>query len=78
VIRPGLGPAIGREGARALLAKTEEPTQYGEAKGEVSRTGDLGITWGEYTDAGGGYYLRLWRHDHGGAWQLALDLLHPR
>lgn len=78
VLRAGEFPAIGKAAAEAVLQKANQPTNFTEPKGEISQAKDLGFTWGEYSDAGGGYYLHIWRCDEAGSWQLVLDLLHPR
>jgi ketosteroid isomerase-like protein len=77
-------PVIGK--AAAALAATPNKLTFGEPKGDVSRSGDLGFAWGEYstkekTDRPAeesGYYLRIWRKNETGEWKLALDLLLPR
>jgi ketosteroid isomerase-like protein len=82
LIQPEKFPVVGRAEAAAVLQKTAAPIKFGPPKAEVSRGGDLGYLWGEYTAAPAsqptGYYLRIWRKDRAGAWKLALDLLHPR
>jgi ketosteroid isomerase-like protein len=80
--QPNEFPLIGKDAAAAALVRTPGKIKFGAPKGEVSRGGDLGFVWGEYTAgqrAGAtGYYLRIWRKDRAGTWKLALDLLHPR
>lgn len=76
-------PIIGSAEATAALKKEAAPFKFGSPKGgEVSRGGDLGFVWGEYTAAPAtevsGYYMRIWRKDRAGEWKLALDLQHPR
>jgi ketosteroid isomerase-like protein len=75
-------PVIGKTEAAAALRQDATPIKFGEAKSHVSRGGDLGYLWGEYTAGTAaeptGYYLRIWRKDRAGEWKLALDLLHPR
>ena len=76
-------PIIGSAEATAALKKEAAPVKFGAPKGgEVSRGGDLGFVWGEYTAAPAtevsGYYMRIWRKDRAGEWKLALDLMHPR
>jgi ketosteroid isomerase-like protein len=75
-------PVIGKAEVAAALQKDALPIKFGEPKSEVSRGGDLGYLWGEYTAGAAtdttGYYLRIWRKDRAGEWKLALDLLHPR
>jgi len=80
--RPGKLPLIGVEAALPILPKGPGPLHYGEPKTGISKGGDLGYLWGEYTigdqPSPGGYYLRIWRRNRAGEWNLALDLLHPR
>lgn len=72
-------PILGQDAVAAALRAAGKPITFGEAKGEVSHGGDLGVAWGEYTaDAIPGYYLRIWRKDRAGNWKLAVELLHPR
>ncbi len=75
-------PIIGRSAAVAALRQEMGPLRFAEAKGEVSRAGDLGYAWGEYrageAAVATGDYLRIWRKDRAGGWKLALDLVHPR
>ena len=85
VYREDALPAVGREAARALLAKRPGGLTWQPAKAEVSRSGDLGYTYGayEFKAADGksseeGNYLRIWkRQGGGGKWEVLLDLLNP-
>lgn len=80
--QPGKFPVAGSAEAAAALQKDDVPIKFAPPKTEVSRGGDLGYLWGEYTAGAAsqptGYYLRIWRKDRAGEWKLALDLLHPR
>ncbi len=75
-------PITSRQEAAAALRQDSAPIEFEEGKAEISRGGDLGYVWGEYrrpaANQPGGYYLRIWRKNRAGTWQLALDLLHPR
>lgn len=79
---PGKAPVVGKEAAAEALRGVPKTIRFGESKGNVPRSGDLGFAWGEYTEGDGaeptGDYLRIWRKDRAGDWELALDLLHPR
>ncbi len=79
---PGKFPVLGQEAAGAALREESSKIQFGEAKGEVSRGGDLGYAWGDYREGEGkeatGDYLRIWRKGRAGKWELALDLIHLR
>jgi hypothetical protein len=76
--RPQEFPEIGKDAAATVLAHAPKRIRFSEPKGEVSRGGDLGFAWGEYTAATPGDYLHIWRKDRAGNWKLALELLHPR
>jgi len=78
VLRPGEFPAVGKPAAEKTLKNADQPSAFGEAKGEISKAGDLGFAWGEYSSTASGYYLRIWRRDDGREWKLALEVLHPR
>jgi ketosteroid isomerase-like protein len=51
--------------------------------GDVSRSGDLGYTYGSYRTSGAagapvaGYYLRIWRWQPESGWKVVLDQLTP-
>lgn len=77
--QPGKLPVLGKAAAQAALQAAPEAITFAEPKGDVAPSGDLGFAWGEYSaQEKTGYYLRLWRKDDAGQWQLVLDLLHPR
>jgi ketosteroid isomerase-like protein len=79
-------PVIGKAAAAVALASAPNKLTFGEPKGDVARSGDLGFAWGEYSAKEkadrpaeeSGYYLRIWRKNEPGEWKLALDLLLPR
>jgi ketosteroid isomerase-like protein len=76
VFRDGAFPAVGKTVARDLLVKNPGSVHTREQRGEVSRAGDLGYTFGEY--AGGTdhlNYLRIWRKER--EWRLVVDLSKP-
>jgi ketosteroid isomerase-like protein len=78
---PGSFPVTGSSAVQtALLARTDALTYTRRGDG-VSAAGDLGYVYGEATrtvkpdsPAERGGYLRVWRRDEAGRWQLALDL----
>ncbi len=73
--RPDKFPILGK----AAGEKEKCPAlTFAAPQGEIARSGDLGFAWGEYRGAASGYYLRIWRKNTAGAWQLGLELLHPR
>ena len=84
VYRADAFPAVGREAARALLAKKPGVLTWRPADGGVSRSGELGYTYGAYEfRAGGGQaaesgnYLRVWKRRAGGRWEIVLDISYP-
>ena len=77
--RPEKLPLIGKAAAEAALKTAPDAATFGEPKGDIAPSGDLGFAWGEYSaKEKRGYYLRIWRKNEAGEWRLALDLLHPR
>lgn len=78
-------PAVGREAARALLAKKPGSLTWQPAKADVSLIGDLGYSYGTYEfkasdgkSSEAGNYLRIWKRQGGtGKWKVVLDLLNP-
>ena len=50
------------------------------AGGGVSRSGDLGYTYGSYARASGesGYYARVWKMTDGGVWKIAVQIERPQ
>ncbi len=84
VYREDTFPAVGMEAARALLAKKPGSLTWRPEKAEVSRSGDLGYSYGAYefkaADGKGseeGNYLRIWKRQGDGKWKVVLDLLNP-
>jgi ketosteroid isomerase-like protein len=79
VFRPGVAPVGGRVAVESVtpsapLRYTLQPTHA-----EASQAGDLGFTYGAYTEAAGGrpesrgFYLHVWKRLAGG-WRLAADV----
>ncbi len=84
LLRAGAPPAVGAAAIRAALAAAALKLAWRPADGAVSRSGDLGYTYGTASfsrEAGGptrdAVYLRLWERAPGGDWKLVLDLLDP-
>lgn len=81
VLRNGAFPVIGREAVRGFLK--DRKMTWEPLKGETSRAGDFGYTYGTYeeTPAAGdpekGHYLRIWKRQGGDAWKLLLDITNP-
>ncbi|HEX8650944.1 MAG TPA: DUF4440 domain-containing protein [Pyrinomonadaceae bacterium] len=84
--REGAFPTTGREAARAALSARQGVMNWEPTKADVSRSGDLGYTYGLYNFKGNGAdgkagekgnYLRIWRKQEHGKWKVVLDLLNP-
>lgn len=84
LLRNGRFP-ITADSALAFLRATPGYT-WKAAKGAVSRSGDIGYTFGPYailTELRGtratetGDFLRIWRRNAAGHWQVVLDLTSP-
>lgn len=80
-------PLRGIGAARQLAVDLPGTLTWEVGGGGVSRSGDLGYTYGEYivdsgdskSDRETGVYLRAWRRrsSTGGAWRVAVELLTP-
>jgi ketosteroid isomerase-like protein len=78
-------PATGRETARALLLQKPGVLSWHPTKADVSRSGDLGYTYGAYefhaddvkASVESGNYLRIWKRQANGKWMVVLDILNP-
>lgn len=83
LFRTNAFPAVGREAARAMLAAKPGLLTWQPTKAEVSRSGDLGYSYGSYEFkasegfAESGNYLRIWKKQADGKWKVVLDLLNP-
>ncbi|MGA9998267.1 MAG: nuclear transport factor 2 family protein, partial [Pyrinomonadaceae bacterium] len=84
--REGQFPVKGKEAALAVLSAKPERLSWQPLRADVSRSGDLGYTYGTYelggngTDVGAqetGNYLHIWKQQEGGKWKVVLDLLNP-
>ncbi|MDT4895682.1 MAG: hypothetical protein QOH25_759 [Acidobacteriota bacterium] len=77
-------PAVGREATRGVLAANPGLLAWQPTKADISRSGDLGYTYGTYEfkasdgkAAENGNYLRIWKRQTNGKWKVVLDLLNP-
>lgn len=84
--REGSFPVIGKDSICAILFLTSGKLSWRAADGGVSRSGDLGYTYGEYQSMGAGKedilpekgnYVRIWRRVEPGRWTVALDIAVP-
>jgi len=79
LFRNGSLPFVGKEAAKSALANSQEQLKWEPTAGDVSRSGDLGYTYGTYesigTDAkkGHGSYLHIWKQQ-GDKWRMVLDV----
>jgi ketosteroid isomerase-like protein len=87
LVRASRQPALGREAARGLLAENPMPTTWEPLGGGVSRSGDLGYTYGfvkrhedgpESAWINTSNYLRVWRKEKDAPWKLAFEVFSPR
>jgi ketosteroid isomerase-like protein len=78
-------PFLGQDAAGRALATSKDVWTWQPTFADVSRSGDLGYSYGTYelrsTDAaraltGKGNYLRFWRRQNG-VWKVLLDLTDP-
>jgi ketosteroid isomerase-like protein len=81
--RNGSLPFIGRTVAANALESAQGQVNWTTVGGDVSRSGDLGYTYGTYevTDAPKvierGSYVRIWKNE-GAGWRIVLDVANPR
>jgi ketosteroid isomerase-like protein len=87
LVRASRQPALGREAARGLLAENPMPTTWEPLGGGVSRSGDLGYTYGfvkwhedgpESAWINTSNYHRVWRKEKDAPWKLAFEVFSPR
>jgi ketosteroid isomerase-like protein len=78
-LRGERGLLSGREAIAAAAAAQPVPASWTVQQSGVAESNDLGYTRGAWVAAGekpaSGWFLRAWRREPGGGWQLALDLL---
>jgi ketosteroid isomerase-like protein len=81
--RAGSLPFIGRAVSANALESAKGQVSWTTVGGDVSRSGDLGYTYGTYeiSDAAKvterGSYVRIWENQ-GGVWRIVLDVANPR
>jgi ketosteroid isomerase-like protein len=80
--RGGNLPFIGRTVSANALGLVKGQVKWTATGGDVSRSGDLGYTYGTYEVADAtkvteqGSYVRIWKNE-GGGWQIVLDVANP-
>jgi ketosteroid isomerase-like protein len=87
VLREGRQPLDGIDALRGLVSQQHGSLSWTVLGGNVSTSGDLGYTYGEYEfkpAAGGtmaelGVYVRAWRRgpSGGGSWRVAVEVMTP-
>ncbi len=79
-------PFVGRDATAATLATSKDVWTWKPDFADLSRSGDLGYTYGTYelrsSDAakaltGKGNYLRIWKRENG-AWKVVVDVADPQ
>lgn len=84
VLRNNMAPLTTRTDAVAWLRAQVKSMTSTPDKAETASSGDLGYTWGKFTEervegtAQSGYYLRVWTRQVNGEWQLVADVTAPR
>ena len=85
LMRNGGPPLYGIESMQTLASETAGSPTWIVLGGDVSRSADLGYTYGEYTFTAAasptleesGNYVRAWRRSPDGAWRIVVDLMVP-
>lgn len=81
--RDGVFPIIGLAPIRSFLSAKPMLLKWEPIKSDISRSADLGYTYGSYELRRGdnevekGYYVRVWKRNGSGKWKLVLDTLSP-
>ncbi len=80
LLRPGHMPFIGADAIDYLsrLSDTEYTLSWQPMKGEISKSGDLGFTYGVYElkmkdSVYKGTYVNVWKKQNDGSWKFVLD-----
>jgi ketosteroid isomerase-like protein len=80
LLRPGHLPLAGAEAIDFLsqLSDTAYTLTWQPMKGEISKSGDLGFTYGVYTlnikdSVYKGTYVSIWKKQNDGSWKFVLD-----
>lgn len=79
VLRSGRFPAVGRDAARLMLSYDHGKMTAKREGGGISRSGDLGYSFGEYSSERldgieRGSYVTIWKTTLGGNWRLVVDV----
>lgn len=84
LLREGKFPFVGKQAARTALEASEGKMSWQPSKSDVSRSVDLGYTYGTYdwksadgkTDESG-YYVHVWKRQPDGKWKVVMEVLNP-
>jgi ketosteroid isomerase-like protein len=83
--RNGMQPMTEKAAILSYFSEKERTLRWEPIKADVSRSGDLGYTYGSYeVKAEGaspavekGYYVRVWKRNPQGKWKIVLDTTNP-
>ena len=78
-------PAVGRRAALAVLATEKGILTWQPTMADISRSGDVGYTYGTYDLKGSGgeqkpehgNYVRVWKRQMNRRWKVVIDILNP-
>jgi ketosteroid isomerase-like protein len=78
VLREGVFPAVGEDGAQLMLNSDHAKTTLQPAGGDISQAGDLAYEYGKYVTERGagperGHYVMIWKKNVRGTWRLSVD-----
>ena len=80
LLRPGHLPIVGADAIDFLsrLSDTSYTLSWRPTKGEISKSGDLGFTYGVYElkiddSVYKGTYVSIWKKQNDGSWKFVLD-----
>lgn len=80
LLRPGHRPIVGADAIDFLsrLSDTSYTLSWQPTKGEISKSGDLGFTYGVYElkmkdSVYKGTYVSIWKKQKDGSWKFVLD-----
>ncbi len=84
LLHEGKFPFIGRRAAEQALQSRAGRLSWQPEKGDVSRSLDLGYTYGGYQlkpaegqSEESGYYVHVWKRGPDGRWKLVMEVLNP-
>ncbi len=86
LLRNGSFPIIGRKDVTTFIASKRGTLSWEPVFADISSSGDLGYTYGNYEFKGGeanastesGFYMRVWKKQSGGQWRLVLDVFNEK